>query len=187
MSRYCRILGALVSVCLLTGCGIASTGPISFGEAPQVGLPGEQLYFILDGKLHPTLRPAPASQPATGQLGAVARLARGPLPAESAAGFTSEVPTGLQAIIDQTARPDDGQSIPTVLLFGTPAPTPRAEATPQWATGLSDTATAQIVCTVAASLSLNATPVGKVRLVRKGVQAVDSPLSCPVPLPVPRR
>ena len=133
---------------LLTGCGIPTTGPISFGDAPRPAPSGEQLYFLLDGKLHPTLRPAPTGTAVAGQLTSVSDLAGGPLPEERAAGLTSEVPLSLVGTLsDQSTREITSPAL--VILVGRST----SQTDP---TTLSSVAATQLACTITAALSLGA-------------------------------
>jgi hypothetical protein len=159
----------------LAGCGIPTTGPISFGEPPQAGPIGEQLYFILDDKLRPTLRPAPSDDPQADVVtNVVDRLVAGPLPDERAAGITTEVPPGLGAFMNDRQTTGPGQTV-DVYLFG-------RVANDDDPTRLSTLAAAQLVCTIIASLAADDSAIGKVRLRNKRQQQRE-PLGCPLPLP----
>jgi predicted small lipoprotein YifL len=172
MSRLRWFAAALL--CLsLGGCGIPTTGPISFGDAPRVAPSGEQLYFLLDGKLHPTLRPAVISPAVAGTLTSVGHLSEGPLPEERDAGLTSEVPAGLLGFLRGTTS-DEVTSPALVFLTG-----PTAGSDP---TSLSDAAAAQLACTITAALSLDGHPVNAVTL-RDRSGHLRGPLICPLPLP----
>jgi hypothetical protein len=118
-----RSWSALVLVAMvaaLTGCGIQATDPLPFGE-PAGGIEiGTQMYFLLDGKIFPTLRRIDSRDP----VDAVNLLAAGPTPEEQAAGLTTEVPAGIRLIEGAQAAPAPQPSADTdvqvaLFMFGT--------------------------------------------------------------------
>jgi hypothetical protein len=184
---------ALITAGLLAGCGIPTTGPISFGEAPRPPVVGSQMYFLLRGRLQPTLRLDPAGTRPDGEVGNVELLSAGPLPAEQAAGLTSQVPAGLSAVILAPPAGNEDDPVPTVLLLsrtidvqipGTPAiPEAGVRDDPRARVPLSAVAVEQIVCTVTAELSLHAAPVSKILLGTRKDATTAGPVSCPLGVP----
>jgi hypothetical protein len=123
-----RVLVGLGLIVVLGGCGIPPTDPLPFGEPAKGAEIGDQMYFLLDGKIFPTLRNQRTRDPDA----VIEALAAGPLPAELAAGLTTEVPADLQ-IGGAKPAADTGSDLN---LFVSPDPT-----------GLSDLAVTQITCT----------------------------------------
>jgi hypothetical protein len=156
--------GALVLVALglaglLGGCGIAPTDPLPFGE-PATGADfGDQMYFLLDGKVFPTLRTAAGGTDPTAVLDA---LGAGPLPAEQAAGLTTEVPADFR-VFGVKALSDSGADV-GVFVGGDP-------------TALSDLALSQITCTGTAALRRMGNRVERVTLIDRAGHR-RGPASC---------
>ncbi|GAB3882038.1 ATP-binding protein [Kibdelosporangium lantanae] len=76
----------VMSLLLLTACGIQPTGVIPAGPAPRVKVGGTALYFVRDGVLTPITTPEPERAEA-----ALSDLAVG----TSLPGYTSEVPRSI--------------------------------------------------------------------------------------------
>ncbi|MEU8010122.1 hypothetical protein [Micromonospora parva] len=121
----------LLGPLLAAGCGVRPSVVIT--GRPAVSGPGQGvgLYLVAQGELVLVLRPVKGdSSPNT----ALALLAAGPQPNERGQGLTSDVPTGLDPVVEVT---------PTAGRFG--GLTVRVTGTAQ---ALSPTATDQIICTV---------------------------------------
>ncbi|MGC9670913.1 hypothetical protein ACNTMW_30750 [Planosporangium sp. 12N6] len=167
------------------GCGISPTEPISFGPAPRASLVAEQVYFVREGRLHPSARqvpPSPAStrriderplpSPAgTRRIEGLDLLAAGPLPVERDAGLTTELPSGIRIIPTERAGGDL-----TLLLASADERSDDERSDPA---GLSELAVAQIACTAAADVTAPA----RVTLYDKLSGHQRGPVSCPVTLP----
>ena len=153
---------ALAVALAAAGCGIPATGPTSSGAAPSPAANGQQVYFVLNGALQPSLRQGGERRDGAAAL-ALELLAKGPLPAERAAGFTSEIPADVQ-IFESTAD--------TVILvsqnIGSSDPT-----------RLSDAAAAQITCTAVAAHARVGDPVTPISLSDKAGRR-RGPLTCPL-------
>ncbi|MEV4536169.1 hypothetical protein AB0J82_20470 [Asanoa sp. NPDC049518] len=90
MKRLLLAAGALLAL-LLGGCGVRPSDVITGGPAPAGTVEGTRFYLISDGQPAVVLR---GLKPL--KLDDVLReLAAGPTPAETKAGFTSEVPAGI--------------------------------------------------------------------------------------------
>lgn len=83
-----RLLATGVITSLLAACGIQSTGVMDGGQ-PSGGV---NVYYVLDGKLHPAFRTSVPGDTAA----AIKFLFIGPDLADRAAGVTSAIPAGTK-------------------------------------------------------------------------------------------
>jgi hypothetical protein len=153
----------------LTGCGIPATDPLPFGE-PAGGVEiGQQMYFLLDGKIFPTLRRIDGRDPAA----VVNALAAGPLPEEQAAGLTTQVPAGLRVVAlpgprtDRTQATDEQLTLLVVGLANDP-------------TQLPELAVTQLVCTAVTAYRRDGYRATEIILTDKAGRARPA-TGCPVP------
>lgn len=149
----CRTLLAGVLALALAGCGVTPTDAIPYGAPPRPLLRGQQLYFLLNGKPFPTLRPGDTRDPVV----SVDLLSAGLLPDESAAGLTTDVPANIRFFF-QDQQPG--------ILFLTADPTQ-----------LSDLGAEQITCTLAAAFAYAERPFEQLTL-RDRAGHSRGPLSC---------
>jgi hypothetical protein len=157
---------AVLTAGLLAGCGVTPTDPLPFGE-PARGLEiGQPVYFLLDGRLYPTLRPLGTDDGDPSQV--VNAMAAGPLPAEQAAGLTTEVPAGLR--VASLRRGDGGPDI-TMYVFGPADDDPNA---------LSALAVQQLTCTAFAAFKRVQPDVRTITLSNKAGRTRHGG-ECPVP------
>ncbi|MEU5963900.1 hypothetical protein ABZ777_22085 [Micromonospora parva] len=125
------LAAALLLGPLLAGCGVRPSAVITGRPAVSGPAQGVGLYLVAQGELVLVLRPARGDSSPTKAL---ALLAAGPQPNERGQGLTSDVPTGLNPVVEVT---------PAAGRFG--GLTVRVTGTTQT---LSATATDQIICTV---------------------------------------
>jgi hypothetical protein len=154
------VLAVIPMVVALTGCGIQATDPLPFGE-PAGGVEiGTQLYFVLDGKIFPTLRRVDGGEP----VDTLNLLAAGPTPEEQAAGLTTEVPAGIRllegsapAAVKERASPTPDQPL-MLYVFGTGT----------GPTELSALAVTQLACTAVAAYRRGGFQVQEIVLTERG-------------------
>ncbi|MEV7553229.1 hypothetical protein AB0N89_26765 [Amycolatopsis sp. NPDC089917] len=144
----------LLTVAVVTGCGVRPSAVIPGAPAPVGPANGAVLYFLSGGQPVRVLRPlAGALAPAS----PVDLLAAGPDESERERGYTSEVPPGA-VVLDQTPAPD-GVTVTVSIAVA----------------GLSARAVDQIVCTARDSLG------GSPQITLRGEGTTRGPLSCPLP------
>lgn len=156
------VFAGLGLVGLLGGCGIPPTDPLPFGEPAQGAEIGDQVYLILDGKIFPTLRDRSDTR-TTEPVEIINALAAGPLPAEQAAGLTTEVPADLRFFGAKPAAEPAAE----LNLFMTADPT-----------GLSDLAATQIACTAIGVYRRSGAGTERLILIDRAGHR-RGPLSCP--------
>ncbi|MFS1304096.1 hypothetical protein [Streptosporangium longisporum] len=155
-----RVLAAgLVSLALVTGCGVQPSDVIPVGGPPSGGVvPATTitLYLVKDGRLTAVTRPRPGGRPLF-EADTLALLAAGPTAREQAHGLTSEVPpeAGPFSVTGRSAGH-------VVITLSTPAGE------------LSAPAVDQIVCTAAATA-----PESPSRVTVVGAGQSVGPRSCP--------
>ncbi|GLZ61483.1 MULTISPECIES: hypothetical protein [Micromonospora] len=121
----------LLGPLLTAGCGVRPSVVITGRPAVSGPAQGVGLYLVAQGELVLVLRPVKGD---SSPNKALALLAAGPQPNERGQGLTSDVPTGLNPVVEVT---------PAAGRFG--GLTVRVTGTAQ---ALSPTATDQIICTV---------------------------------------
>jgi hypothetical protein len=156
-----RLLATVLATLLLGGCGISPTAPISYGEPPRAAPGGLVVYFVYHGRLFATVRSPPDSASVPSPLDL---LTDGPLDADTAAGITTELPSGLRLAPQRTG------TAPRLFVFSKTGPFDPNQ--------LSTLATAQIACTTMASTVLGTPAPRSVTLQSKN--GSRGPLTCPL-------